>query len=385
MAHRVPTGLFSRSFCVSRTNVIWRRERTTHPRAVRRVVLDPTDPVPEGDLLTLKRAPPVDRGYDPPMFATLLGALPMPAGPDPEDIDALVVAAVRAQEAAGLEPITDGRLRDPSFEALDALLVQPGGADAAANAVLDAWRRLAGATDRATKQALPGPFSIGHRAGGSSAERTAATLAAAANLAAVIDALAEAGCPLVEVEELELAQLAEASERALFRDAHDRVTAGAATVHRSLSFGGGSVPQAAIGTALEAPYASIAVDLIAGPDNWYVVRAVPRDRGVIAGVLSGAARDEAKEVMHWAAHYAASTGRGRVRVGVGSAGSWANLTWEVALRKLERLGEVARLVAMPASEELARSMDPRAVSSRRAAVGHGPPPAESKTGRKRVR
>ena len=141
------------------------------------------------------------------------------------------------------------------------------------------------------------------------------------------------------------------------------------------------MPQAAIDAVLEAPYASLAVDLIAGPDNWYLVRRAPRERGVIAGVLSAGNVDEAKEVMHWGAHYAASSGgRGRDRVGIGSAGSWANLTWEAALRKLNKLGEAARLAQMPPGEELAQSLDPRAVSSRRAAVGHGPRPQPRKPG-----
>ena len=41
---------------------------------------------------------------------------------------------------------------------------------------------------------------------------------------------------------------------------------------------------------------------------------------------------------------------------------------------MDRLGEAARLAAMPPGEELARSLDPRAVSSRRAALGHQPRP-----------
>ena len=153
-----------------------------------------------------------------------------------------------------------------------------------------------------------------------------------------------------------------------------------ASIYRSLSIIGGSVPVAAIDAVLEAPYASLAVDLIAGPDNWYVVRRAPRERGVIAGVQSAGAVDESKEVMLWGAHYAASSGgRGADRVGIGSAGSWANLTWEAALRKLNRLCDAARLAAMPLGEELAQSLDPRAVSARRAAVGHGrPPPARKR-------
>ncbi len=311
------------------------------------------------------------------VFATLLGALPQPTADTDHAVDS-VVAAIRAQEAAGLEPVTDGRLRDPNFDLLAALLVRPGGVSEAATTVLEWWRKAAGATERATKQALPGPFSIGLRAGGTEREREARTLAGAEALAEIVAVLAEAGCPLIEIEETAAHRLTGSAEQDLFREAHRRLAAGT-LIHRSLSMVGGSVPEAAIDAVLEAPYASVAVDLIAGPDNWYLVRRAWHERGVIAGVQSAGKFDESKEVMLWAAHYAASSGgRGSDRVGVGSAGSWANLTWEAALRKLSRLGEVARLAQMPVSEELLQSLDPRAVSSRRAAMGHGPRPLPEK-------
>ena len=338
--------------------------------------------------------------HNPFMFATLLGALPQPASETGGAATDLVVAAIRAQEEAGLEPITDGRLRDPGFDLLVAALLRPDGIDDAVTIVLEGWRAAAAATERATKQALPGPYSIGLRAGGSEREREARTLGLAETLADVVSALAEAGCPLVEIEESEANRLVDTAEQDLFREAHRRLTGGGTgsryggrrggqhgrsdgeggrEMHRSLSIVGESVPQAAIDAVLEAPYASLAVDLIAGPDNWYVVRRAPRERGVVAGVQSAGNVDEAKEVMLWAAHNTASSaGRGSDRVGIGSAGSWANLTWEAALRKLNRLGEAARLAGMPLGEELAQSLDPRAVSARRAAVGHGPPPRPRK-------
>lgn len=311
------------------------------------------------------------------MFATLLGALPRPTVAAGGASEEPVVAAIRAQEAARLEPITDGRLGDPGFDRLVGLLLRRDAIDEAVTAVVEGWQALAAETERATKQALPGPFSVGLRAGGTEGDREARTFAAAEGLAAVIAALEDAGCPLVEIEEVDVGRLDDESERRLFRDAHRRLTetGRGGEIHRSLSIVGGSLPQAAIDIVTEAPYASLAVDLIAGPDNWYVVRRTPRECGVIAGVLSAGEVDEAKEVMHWAAHYAASSGgRGRDRVGIGSAGSWAKLTWAAALRKLNRLGEAARLAQMPPGEELARSLDPRAVSSRRAALGHGPRP-----------
>jgi methionine synthase II (cobalamin-independent) len=283
------------------------------------------------------------------VFATLLGALPRPTDA-PAHTDELIRVALRAQEDAGLEPITDGRLGGFDFERLPT-----------PEAAVDAWRSTQGMTERAVKQALPGPFALG---GG---------VEMADALAEVMLALAEAGCPLIEVEESGLERLGDESDRRRFRGDHERMLAKApgTGTHLSLSIVGGSPGPDAWATVLELPYASLAVDLIAGPDSWNLVTRWAGERGVIAGVESAAAVDEPKEVLLWAAHYAASTkGRGRDRVGIGSAGSWANLTWDAAVRKMRLLGDVARLATMPPSEELARSLDPKAVSSRRAALGH---------------
>ncbi len=302
------------------------------------------------------------------MFATLLGGLPRPD----DDLDRAIEIVVRAQEDAGLEPITDGRLRDRDLRSTSAL---------------DSWRYAAGLTERAVKQALPGPYSLGWRLDAKSGDRKSATLAAADALATEIDALARAGCPLVEIEESEAHRIgADDDERRLFREAHRRLTAGGgegsghrsghgSEIHLSLSIVGGSAADAGVETILAAPYASLAVDLIAGPDNWNLVTRARGDRGIVAGALSAGGVDEEKELLIWAAHYAASSGgRGLVRVGLGSAGSYANLTWEVAVRKMRLLGEAARVAALPPSDELVRSLEPKAISSRRAALGHGAPP-----------
>lgn len=284
------------------------------------------------------------------MFATLLGALPRPtdAADVADDIERLIELAIRAQEEAGLEPITDGRLRDPAFERVQT-----------PKEAVERWRSTQSLTQRAVKQALPGPISFG---GG---EATVAALVEA------VAALAEAGCPLVEVEETAVDRLADEQGRREFRAAHERLLSSVTGTHLSLSIVGGSPDPDAWAMVLELPYSSIAVDLIAGPDNWNLLTRWAGDRGVIAGVESAAKVDEPKEVLLWAAHYAASTGgRGIDRVGLGSAGSWANLTWAAAVRKMRLLGEAARLATMPPGEDLARSLDPRGVSSRRAALGH---------------
>ncbi len=313
------------------------------------------------------------------MFATLLGALP----PPPRELlhpngqlEELIRLAIRAQEAAGLEPITDGRLRGHAVDRVPE-----------AGVVVDAWRFAAAATDRAVKQVLPGPYSIGRRAIGegvatenaaatqraAATHRVAATERAAEALRAIVAELAAAGCPLIEIEETDAHLIGDdRSERDLFRMAHRRVTEGVAGTHLSLSITGGSAWGAGLETILDAPYSSLAVDLIAGPDNWNLVTRLPGDRGVIAGALP--AKDspaDAKETLLWAARYAAgSKRRGLDRVGLGSAGSWANLTWEAAVAKMHRLGEAARLAATPAGPALARQLDPRAVSARTAALGH---------------
>ena len=307
------------------------------------------------------------------MFATLLGALPRPPG-DPDDLDELVRVAIQAQEDAGLEPITDGRLRGHDVDRVPEQ-----------DAVIDAWRFAAAATRRAVKQVLPGPYSIGRRMAeasardGAPAQLDQAIIGAGEGLRAIVEALAAAGCPLVEIEETEAHRIGEdARARELFRTAHRRLIDGIGGTHLSLSIAGGSAWGAGLETIIEAPYASLAVDLIAGPDNWNLVTRLPGDRGVIAGALP--AKDspaDAKETLLWAARYAAGTrGRGLDRVGLGSAGSWADLSWEAAIAKLQRLGEAARLAAMPAGRELARQLDPRAVSARTAAMGHDPESGE---------
>lgn len=305
------------------------------------------------------------------MFATLLCGLPAPDAGDTSPIEAVV----RAQEDAGMEPLTDGRLSDPGF-ALLAESLRAG--DPIDEELVSAWQLAASLTERAVKQALPGPYSLGHLAGtevapgGSSPDRAAMTLAFADALRPAVVALAAAGCPLVEIEEAEAHRIgADEAERALFRDAHARLTDGITGTHLSLSIVGAAAAAAGVETILAAPYASLAVDLIQGPDNWNLVTRTPGERGIVAGALGGReASDEPREVLLWAAHYAASTNvRGIARVGLGSAGDWAKLPWAVAARKMQALGTAARLAALPPGEELLRSVDPRSVSARHAALG----------------
>jgi methionine synthase II (cobalamin-independent) len=300
------------------------------------------------------------------MFATLLGALPRPPLPDGAPVESLVEAAVRAQEAAGLDPVTDGGLRHEE--------------DAAIVAGWEATQRMTG---NAVKQALIGPHTFARLRTASPTDRRDAALARAATLNVVLRDLARAGCPLIEIHEPAAVTIgADEAERALFREAHLRLLDGVEGSHRSLAITGGNADGAGIETILAAPYHSLALDLIAGPDNWRLAVAAPGDRGIVCGALSAApGSDDGPELLLWAVAYAASTGgRGVSRVGLATASSLGGLPWEVAIEKIERLGAATRLADRP-FEERVQALDPRAVSSRSAALGR----VEPRPARKRSR
>jgi hypothetical protein len=276
------------------------------------------------------------------VFATLLGSLPRPPLPGDAAPEAVLDAVLALQVEAGLEPVTDGGWP-----------LQPGDP-------LEAWLGTAGRTDRLVKAVLEGPYTSGREPGA---------------LRATLEGLAEAGCAWIEIHESAAVSIgADPDARARFADAHHRLTDGLADVHLSLAITGGSADTAGIETVLAGAYASLAVDLIGGPDNWRLVAATPGDRGVICGALSTAVDgDDGPEVLLWAVGYAASTqGRGAARVGLATAGSLAHLPWDVASTRIEQLGAASRL-ATESPETIRAAIDPRAVDSRSAALGRYEP------------
>ena len=156
-------------------------------------------------------------------------------------------------------------------------------------------------------------------------------------------------------------------------------------LHLSLAITGGNADAAGIETILAGAYASLALDLIDGPDNWRLAVKAPGDRGIVCGALSPAADgDETRELLVWAAHYAASSnGRGLARVGLANASSLAGLPRDVALRKLRIVAEAARIAAVESSEELAGLLDRRAIDPRASASGRrfAPEQRRGQTGR----
>jgi len=298
------------------------------------------------------------------MFATLLVSLPRPPLPEGVPTEALVSAAVDVQVAAGLEPITDGGW----WGTLP---------------VVEAWQRTARLTERAVKQAVVGPYSVA-RSGSSapSAERATAVLAAARVANLNLRALAQAGCALIEIHEPAVVTIGtDEAGWALFREAQLILTDGIIGTHLSLAITGGSADPAGLPALLAAHYASLAVDLIAGPDNWRLVRAMPGDRGIVCGALSPiAGSDDGPEMLLWAAAYAASShSRGPGRVGLATASSLAALPWDSAIAKLGRLGEAVLLAELP-SDGLRGQLDPRSVDIRSAALGQAEPRKERPRG-----
>ena len=200
------------------------------------------------------------------MFATLLGALPRP----PIAADASIDGARR-----GSRPRPGGgrararHRRRPARRPSDPVV---------------AWRATARLTDRAVKQALIGPYSAGHVVGAPAALRSADTLARATDLNAVLRALAAAGCPLIEIHEPAAVDDRGRSRRAgaLPRRPSTGCWTASTGSHLSLADHRRQCATAAgVETLLAAPYASLAVDLIADPDNWRLVvdhARGPRDR-----------------------------------------------------------------------------------------------------------
>jgi methionine synthase II (cobalamin-independent) len=339
------------------------------------------------------------------MFATLGGSIPAPpsetgqsrvastdgqgsaaSGAAATDLDELVRAAISAQVEAGLEPVTDGSLRHPDRTAwwLSALGgSRPGWT---APVALEDWTFAAEATDRAVKQVVVGPFTLGRASGaGSSARRRRTlTLGLAEALNAELRALVGAGCLLVQVEEDAATGIGDSpSERGLFVDAQRRLLDGVGEGHVSLAIRGGNADTAGSSTILDAPYSSYLFDLCAGPDNWRLVVDVPGDRGVIVGAADARSpSDDGLEILAYAIGYAASTrGRGHDRVGVATSNDMDSLDAAAAEVKMRRIGEIARLYGEPPGT-LARALDPRAIDIRSAAHGRYAPAPERK-GRRR--
>ena len=293
------------------------------------------------------------------MFATLLGSLPRPPLPADAPLRALVEAVVRAQEAAGLEPVTDGGLLD------------------AADPVA-AWEATAALTDRAVKQAVGGPYTAGRSGRGTVAQRTTAILARAGDLNDTLRDLAAAGCPLIEIHEPAATAIGGRPRRTRALPRRPPAAArrrGPARTSRSRSPAATPMPP---GSRRSSPPRTPASPSTSSPvpttgGSW---RSTPGDRGIVCGALSAAA-DQRRRSGDPAlggglrrVDEGPRPGARRARHGV-VAGAPA-----VGRRRRARSSasaSAARIAGLPAGRALSPSLDPRAVSSRSAALGRVEP------------
>ncbi len=319
------------------------------------------------------------------MFATLAGGYPAtdPGSPSDRPVDELVRVVLAEQAEAGLALLTDGSLRWP--DPVDAIGRRLLGGDGVPRRdrplTVAAWTFAADAAAGVpVKQCLPGPYSLGRRFAERESERADLTRAFADALAVELVDLADGGCPFIQVDEPAAVLIgADPAEQTLFREVQARLLDGLGPTrdrpHLSLAITGGNADLAGGATIFAAPYDSHLFDLIAGPDNWRLVTVAPAERGIVLGVADAHSPivDE-REIIIWAVGYAAaSRGRGEVRIGIASSGSLAGVPRAAARAKIDRLGEVVKLVDRRGEEPIAASLDPRAVDTRSAALGHWTP------------
>jgi methionine synthase II (cobalamin-independent) len=284
-------------------------------------------------------------------------------------LDALVADAVRAQEEAGLDLITDGQVRtaDPGATMLQAVATGDLGAD---GPITRAWRATAALTERMVAQVIPGPYSLARRSADGEAPEVRAerTLQLAHGLALQLGSLQAAGCLMVQVEEPAATSIGQDDvERELFAAAQTALLATAPDLHAMLVIQGGSAWDAGADAILTAPYHSYLFDLIAGPDNWYLVRKTPGDRGIVCGALEIPPRGDPAPTLDWAARYAASAnGRGPSRVGLANASSLEPFTPAAAQAALQILAQAARVAELAPADAVAEGLDPRTFPT-----GHG--------------
>jgi hypothetical protein len=289
------------------------------------------------------------------MFAMLHGGWSRPE--DEGRGDEVVREAVLAQLEAGLDLVSDGRVHGSGALAGPGAL--GGGERGPDGPLVRAWRTVgampevqaAGAVVSAT---IVGPYSLGRGAGED-------PVAVARVLGRGLAALADAGCTLVVVDEPDAVSIGtDDEERRRFREAQSALLAPVPELHAMLAITGGSAWEAGAATILDAPYRSYLFDLIAGPDNWYLVRATPGDRGIVCAALRAPSREDQAPLLVWAARYAASSnGRGPARVGLANASPLAALDPGEVREAAAALVRAARLAGMEPDDAVAAGLDVR--------------------------
>ncbi len=324
------------------------------------------------------------------MFATLAGAYPSPPASAATHPDDPLRTILLDQLEAGFELLSDGRGTTPGSPISPLAVRDEAGAVSAWQAADALARGLAaerGEEPRPVKASLLGPYTLGRLAERGRLGRRRVTLGFAEAVAMDVAALARAGALIVQIDEPALIRLGpdDARERTLAAEAFRRLFEGVPDVHLTLAVMDGSADAAGARLFFDAPVHSYLFDLSAGADNWRLISQAPTDRGIVAGVADARVPElETKELLVWGARYAAVlNGRGLDRVGIAPSSGLQGLTHPQARAKIRALGEAARIAGLTDVTELRRSIDPRAVDLRSAALGRYDPDAEAGVKRRR--
>jgi methionine synthase II (cobalamin-independent) len=210
------------------------------------------------------------------------------------------------------------------------------------------WKFANAETDLFVKQTMIGPYTLAALAESSRGRdrgRLAVELAEALNLE--LRALAEANCPMIEIDEpLALSIGEDAREWRAFAAAQRVLTAGfggtadQGIAHLSLGLWGGQIDPAGFAALIELPYLSYLVDVLPGPSAWRFINALPPERGVVVGAASVQTEKLPEtEVLIWAMAWASRGERGSKRVGIAPNGTLALVRRHFAHRKAQRCGE----------------------------------------------
>jgi 5-methyltetrahydropteroyltriglutamate--homocysteine methyltransferase len=224
------------------------------------------------------------------------------------------------------------------------------------------WQFADGQTNLLVKQTMIGPYSLAALAETDPRRRSDLALQLGEALNLEIQALAAAGCPMVEIDEPHATQIGDdTAEFRSFRASNERLFSGLESgtgLHLSLGLRGGQVDAAGYEHMIDLPYQSYLVDVLAGPSAWRFIDAVPPARGIIVGSADArtASLDET-EVHVWAMAWAAQGGRGPDRVGCAPNGSLGLIDRHFAHRKCLRLGEAVKIGSMGPLQEVAEALD----------------------------
>ena len=214
------------------------------------------------------------------------------------------------------------------------------------------------------KACLVGPYTLGRLSDPGEIGRERLTLAGAEALNQEVRALADAGAPVIQVDENALTLIGEAdtSERELAAQALLRVTDGVDPRRLCLAVTMGGAEGAGSRLLFDAPFGSYLFDLVAGPNGWRLIADAPGDREIVCGVADARnTRPDDEGLMAWSARYAAALGRrGLDRVALSPSTGLEYLPRDRARAKITALGDAARKAEAAGSTGLRAVLDPAA-------------------------